>query len=114
MESSKILEIIDHKTLMELSNSSLLEEVSVIGNKQGWRVIAKYRHAEKYLSATRNKKIRIFKKLETAIFYLYGLGIEQIIVKPLDSNADTSKYSRPDVSEALKKMHSAAKSLSHK
>jgi len=114
MESSQILETIDHKMLVELSNSSLLEEVGLIGNKQGWRIVIKYKNVEKYLSATRSKEVRIFRKVDSAVFYLGSLGVDKVVVHTIHSDLNIPKRSRPDTSEALKKTHAIAKKLARK
>ncbi len=112
MSKSSDLETIDHQILLRLSQSNLVQAVIVVGKKEGWQIIVKYGDVECYLSSTR-KQVRVFRKLETAIFYLKDLGVEEVIVKVADYNpkVKTGKRSRPDRSEVLKKTHAAARTF---
>ena len=58
---------IDHNMLSRLVEAGSVQGVHVVGQIGGWGVMIKYGTLEQPLSATRSKKIRIFKKLETLV-----------------------------------------------
>ena len=99
------IETVNHITLLKLLQFGLVHEVSVVGGEEGWQIIIKHEKVEQYLSAVHSKQIRIFRRLDTAVFYLKNLGIQEVMVKVADYNPEikTGKRSRPDRSEALKK-----------
>lgn len=69
----------------------------------------KYGATERPLAATRSRKVRVFKKLETLVGYLKGVGISRFEVDAANFDPQTlATYNRPDTSEALKRAHAAA------
>jgi hypothetical protein len=101
-------ETIDHNTLARLVEAGAVRAAHVIGQVGGWGVLIKYGMLERPLSATRSGKVRIFKKLETVMNYLKGLGISRFDVDAANYDASTLKtYSRPDRAEAMKRAHEA-------
>ena len=71
---------IDHHTLSELVQAGAVRGAHVVGRDGGWALAAKYGRTERYLAATRSKQIRMFKRLETVVAYLRGIGISQFDV----------------------------------
>jgi hypothetical protein len=102
-------ETIDHATLTKLAQAGLVLSTHVVGRNGGWGIVVKYGAAERTLAAQRSQQIRTFRKLETLVDYLKGVGISRFDVDTLgyDANhADTTK--RPDRAAALKDAHQAA------
>jgi hypothetical protein len=68
----------------------------------------KYGMLERPLSATRSKKIRTFKKLETLVAYLKEIGISRFDVDATQYDpATVQTYTRPDRAEAMRQAHEA-------
>ncbi|WP_232478227.1 antitoxin PaaA2 family protein [Pseudomonas alkylphenolica] len=64
---------------------------------------------EHILTAQRSGNVRLFKKLETLVSYLQGLGIEYFKVDTSGYDPKMLKtYQRPDRAQALKLAHEAA------
>lgn len=102
-------ETIDHNTLARLVEAHAVRGAHVIGQPGGWGVIVKYGATERPLAATRSREVRVFKKLETLVGYLMGVGISRFDVDAANFDPQTvATYSRPDASEALKRAHAAA------
>lgn len=100
---------IDHTTLSHLVEAGAVRAAHAIGQAGGWAVVVKYGMAERALTATRSKQVRLFKKLETLVEYLKGIGITRFDVDAADYDPTTTKtVSRPDRSAALKEAHEAA------
>lgn len=60
------------------------------------------------MPATRSKKIRTFKKLETLVAYLKEIGISRFDVDATQYDpATVQTYTRPDRAEAMRKAHEA-------
>lgn len=99
---------IDHHTLARLVQDSAVHATHVVATPGGWAVIVQYDGIESALAATRSKQIRVFKRLETLIGYLKGVGISRFDV---DANyfdtAAAKPPSRPDNSASLKQAHAA-------
>jgi hypothetical protein len=93
---------IDHNTLSRLVEAGAVRGAHVIGQVGGWGVMIKYGMLERPLSATRSKKIRTFKKLETLVAYLKDIGISRF-----DVDATVQTYTRPDRAEAMRQAHEA-------
>lgn len=103
-------ETIDHNTLVKLIEANAVRAVQVIGQIGGWGVMIKYGMAERPLSATRSGKVRMFKKLDTVVSYLRGIGIVRFEVDAANYDATSLKtHTRPDRAEALKRAHAAVK-----
>jgi hypothetical protein len=102
-------ETIDHTTLSKLAEAGVVRSAHAVGQAGGWGILVKYGMTERALTAQRSHQVRIFRKLETLVGYLKGLGIPRFDVDaanfdPVGGNV----YKRPDTSETLKKAHEAA------
>jgi predicted transcriptional regulator len=101
-------ETIDHNTLSRLVEAGAVRDVHVIGQIGGWGVLIKYGMLESALATTRSKKIRTFKKLETVVAYLKGIGISRFDVDAAQYDPTTvQSYTRPDRVEAMRQAHEA-------
>jgi hypothetical protein len=97
---------IDHYTLSRLVEAGSVQGAHVIGQIGGWGVMIKYGTLEQPLSATRSKKIRTFKKLETLVTYLKEIGISCFDVDATGYDKSTVQtYTRPDRSSAMDQTH---------
>ena len=102
-------ETIDHTTLTKLAQAGVVRSAHVVGQAGGWGILVKYGMTERALAAQRSRQVRVFRKLETLVDYLRGLGIPRFDVDAANFDpAGGSVYTRPDTSEALKKAHEAA------
>ncbi len=102
-------ETIDHTTLSKLAEAGVVRSAHVVGQAGGWGIMVKYGMAERVLVAQRSHQVRIFRKLETLVDYLRGLGIARFDVDAANFDpAGGNVYTRPDTSETLKKAHEAA------
>lgn len=101
---------IDHSTLSRLVEAGTIRAAHVIGQAGGWALLVKYGMADTFLSAQRSGKLRLFRKLETVMIYLKGLGISNFDVDASAYDVETAKAShkRPDRTESLKRVHQAA------
>lgn len=100
---------IDHTTLTHLVEAGAVRAAHAIGQSGGWAVVVKYGMVERALTASRSKQVRLFKKLETLVEYLKGIGISRFDVDAAEYDPATTKtVSRPDRSAALKAAHEAA------
>lgn len=105
-------ETIDHNTLVKLIEANAVRAAQVIGQIGGWGIMIKYGMVERPLSATRSGKVRIFKKLDTVVSYLRGIGIARFEVDAVNYDATSLTVgTRPDRSEVMKRAHAAAKML---
>lgn len=103
------VETIDHNTLMYLVEAKAVRAAHVIGQPGGWGIVVQYGMAERALTATRSRQVRVFKKLETLVGYLKGIGISRFDVDTAGFDAQAvSTYKRPDAAAALKHAHGAA------
>ncbi|MFZ6713017.1 hypothetical protein [Undibacterium sp. TC9W] len=102
-------ETIDHPTLTKLTAAGVVRSAHVIGQAGGWGVMVKYGMAERVLAAQRSQQVRVFKKLETLVEYLKGVGIARFDVDSVNYSADSlTSTKRPDRAEAMKQAHEAA------
>lgn len=100
---------IDHTTLAHLVEAGAVRGAEVIGQPGGWGVVIKYGMTERALAARRGA-VRIFKKFETLVAYLKGMGIAEYRVNAADYDPQAAKagQARPDAAERLKRAHEAA------
>jgi hypothetical protein len=100
---------IDHNTLARLVEAGAVRGADVIGQSGGWEVVIKYGMTERALAARRGA-VRIFKKFETLVGYLKGLGIAEYRVNAanFDPSALKSHQARPDAAARMKRAHDAA------
>lgn len=105
-----ITETIDHMTLSQLAEAGAVRSAHIVGQKGGWGVLVKYGRTERILAAQRSHKVRIFRKFETLVSYLKGVGIVRFDVDAVNYDADSLKTTRtrPDRAEAMKSAHEAA------
>jgi len=101
---------IDHLTLSRLVEAGAVRAAHVIGQAGGWALSIKYGVAERFLAAQRSGKLRLFRKLETVMLYLKGIGISSFEVDASGYDAEVAKthHKRPDRAEALRQAHQAA------
>ncbi len=102
------MESIDHLTLTHLSEAGAVQRARVVGQHGGWGVWIKYGLTERVLAVQRGQQMRIFRKFETLVNYLKGMGIVHFEVDSVDFNAESLKHLRPDRADALKATHQAA------
>lgn len=100
-------ETIDHGTLSRLVEAGAVSGAHIVGQSGGWAVMVKYGMHERPLAAQRSKSVRNFRKLETLVNYLRGIGIQRFDVDAANFDPATTT-TRPDRSEALKLAHQAA------
>jgi len=101
---------IDHTTLARLAEAGAVRSAHVVGQPGGWGILVKYGMTERALAAQRSHQVRIFRKFETLVTYLKGVGIARFDVDAVNFDAGTMKATRtrPDRAEALKHAHEAA------
>lgn len=104
-------ETIDHVTLERLVEAGAVRGADVIGHPGGWGVIVKYGMTERALAARRGA-VRTFRKFETLVGYLKGIGISEYHVNAADFDQAAMKTTRvrPDASE---RMRSAFEAKAH-
>lgn len=102
---------IDHMTLERLVEAGAVRGADVIGHAGGWGVIVKYGMTERALAARRGA-VRTFRKFETLVSYLKGIGISDYHVHAADFDPVGMKATRvrPDASE---RMRSAFEAKAH-
>lgn len=103
-------ETIDHTTLSRLAEAGAVRSAHIIGQNGGWGILVKYGMTERALAAQRSHQVRIFRKFETLVSYLKGVGIARFDVDAANYDPVSLKgaHSRPDRSEAMKSAHQAA------
>jgi len=103
-------ETIDHTTLSRLAEAGAVRSAHIVGQRGGWGILVKYGITERALAAQRSQQVRIFRKFETLVNYLKGVGIARFEVDAENYVADSldSTRSRPDRAEAMKSAHEAA------
>ncbi|NHZ90469.1 hypothetical protein F2P45_15785 [Massilia sp. CCM 8733] len=102
-------ETIDHATLAKLTEANGVQGARIIGQPGGWGIVIKSGATERALTAQRSRQARLFRKFETLVGYLKGVGIVNFDVDATNWNADTlANRQRPDTSAAMKQTHEAA------
>lgn len=102
-------ETIDHTTLSRLAAAGVVHSAHVIGQAGGWSISVKYGTTEHMLAAQRSHEVRVFRKLETLVNYLKGVGIAHFDVNSANYETDSSAaQKRPDRAIAMKRVHEAA------
>jgi len=100
---------IDHTTLTKLAAAGVVHSAHVIGQQGGWGILVKYGNTERALAAQRSHQVRIFRKLETLVDYLKGIGIPYFDVDAVNYDPNTAAArKRPDRAAAMKDAHAAA------
>ena len=102
-------ETIDHTTLSKLADAGVVRSAHVVGQEGGWGILVKYGMTERALAAQRTHQVRIFRKLETLVAYLKGVGIPRFDVDAVNYDAGSATTrKRPDRAAAMKDAHEAA------
>jgi hypothetical protein len=100
---------IDHITLTKLAEAGVVRSAHVVGQAGGWGVLVKYGTTERTLAASRSQQVRIFRRLETLVDYLKGVGIPRFDVDAANyDQVSTTVTKRPDRAAAMKDAHAAA------
>lgn len=104
-----ITDTIDHTMLTKLAEAGVVRSAHVVGQPGGWGILVQYGMTERALVAQRSHQVRIFRKLETLVEYLKGVGIPRFDVDAVNYDSEGGDtYKRPDRAEAMKKAHEAA------
>ena len=102
-------ETVDHHTLVRLVEAGAVRGAHVVGQKGGWAVLVRYGMQERPLAAQRSRNVRLFRRFETMVSYLKGLGIARFDVDAAEYDPDPLQSTRrPDRAEALRRAHAAA------
>jgi hypothetical protein len=102
-------ETIDHTTLTQLAQAGIVRSAHVVGQDGGWGILVKYGMTERALAAQRSRQVRIFRKLETLVEYLKGVGIPRFDVDAVNYDPHSAAIAkRPDRAAAMKDAHAAA------
>lgn len=102
-------ETIDHTTLTKLAEAGVVRSAHVVGQDGGWGILVKYGMTERALAAQRSHQMRIFRKLETLVEYLKGIGIPRFDVDAVNYDPQSvTGAKRPDRAAAMKDAHAAA------
>ncbi len=102
-------ETIDHSTLSELVKAGAVRAAHVVGQPGGWSLRVKYGTAERALTTQRSRQVRVFRRMDTLVSYLKGVGILHFDVDAAEYEAEGGKtYSRPDRAEAMRRAHEAS------
>ena len=80
-------ETIDHTTLTKLAEAGVVRSAHVVGQEGGWGILVQYGMTERALAAQRSHQVRIFRKFETLVNYLKGVGIARFDVDAANYDA---------------------------
>lgn len=89
-------ETIDHVTLSRLVEANAVNGANIIGQPGGWGVVIKYGMTERALAAKRGG-VRIFRKFETLVGYLKGIGVAKYQVDATGFDPIALKLARSNV-----------------
>ena len=104
-----MMETIDHTTLTKLAEAGVVRSAHVVGRDGGWGILVKYGMTERVLAAQRSRQVRIFRKLETLVDYLKGIGIPRFEIDAANYDPHSvTAAKRPDRAVAMKDAHAAA------
>lgn len=100
---------ISHEVLEQLVEARAVRGAVVVGQAGGWGVVIQYGMTEKVLTARRGAA-RVFRKFETLVGYLRGMGITsyQVNAAGFDPVAHKVERKRNDAAERMKAVHQAA------
>ena len=93
-------ETIDGKTLSELVEAGAVKCFHIFFQNVGWTVVVCCGTTEMPLAAQRNNAVRNFRKLETLVTYLRGIGIQRFDVDAIHYDPAGSTTTRSDRSVA--------------
>lgn len=98
---------IDQKTLAQLVAAKAVRAAHVVGHGNGWALAVQYGMTERFLAAKRGDE-RVFRKLDTLVSFLRGMGISQFDVNAAGYDPQcVERVARPDRAAALKEAHAA-------
>jgi len=100
-------ESLNHRTLAELAAAGVVRAARVMSQGGAWGVMIEYGAIERPLAAQRGKA-RLFRKLESVVAYLKGIGIHRFDVDAANHDPARTGRARPDRAAALKRAHRAA------
>ena len=102
-------ESIDHNTLAQLVEAGAVEDAAIIGRSDGWGVRIRAGNAERSLAARRGG-LRVFRRFETLVSYLKGLGIDRFTVDASGYDPEQVKeaHRRPDTTRRMKRAAEAS------
>ena len=90
-------ETIDHGTLSRLVEAGAIRGAHIVGQPGGWAVMVRYGMHERPLAAQRSRNVRLFRRFETLVSYLKGVGIARYDVDAANFDPDTLHATRrPD------------------
>lgn len=92
---------IDHSTLTHLAEIGAIHAAHVVGQTGGWALSVKHDMADTFLAAQHGGKLRLFRKLETVMLYLKGLGISNFDVDASAYNAEKTQTHHKTEHDAL-------------
>ncbi|WP_238349276.1 hypothetical protein [Pseudomonas putida] len=100
---------LDHAHLSQMVASGSINATHIVSQPGGWSIQVDVNQLEHVLIAQRSGNVRLFKKFETLVSYLLGLGIDhfQVDASTFDPK-QLATYQRPDRAQALKRAHQAA------
>ena len=100
---------IDHVTLSRLVEANAVSGANIIGQPGGWGVVIKYGMTERALAAKRGT-VRIFRKFETLVGYLKGIGVAKYQVDATGYDPVALKLTRRNEAskDRMKAAHVAA------
>ncbi|CUI05475.1 Prevent host death protein, Phd antitoxin [Janthinobacterium sp. CG23_2] len=108
-EKCMTTDTIDHTTLIKLAEAGVVRSAHAVGQAGGWGILVKYGMTERALAAQRSQQVRIFRKLETLVEYLKGVGIARFDVDAVNYDPRSiTATRRPDRAAAMKDAHAAA------
>jgi hypothetical protein len=102
---------IDPVTLASLVEAGAVRGADVIGHAGGWGVVVRYGTTERALAARRGA-MRTFRKFETLVTYLKGIGISQYHVNAAEFDVASFKTTRVRPDSSLR-MRSAFEAKAH-
>lgn len=103
-------ETIDQMTLENLVQAGAIRGATVVGQPGGWGLVVKFGMSEKALAAKRGA-VRTWRKLETLVLFLKGIGIVQFATDASNYSPESSllpSAKRPDAAERMRRAHEAA------
>jgi hypothetical protein len=102
-------ETIDHVTLSRLVEANAVNGANIIGQPGGWGVVIKCGMTERALAAKRGS-VRIFRKFETLVGYLKGIGVAKYHVDAtgFDPVVPKATHRGEVASSRMKAAHEAA------
>lgn len=98
---------IDHAALGKLVEAGSVTTAQVVGTKGGWSIIIDFGAGEQPLVSQRSPDARVFKRMDTLVSYLAGVGISHFEVDA-SNHERASGIGRPDRAAALRQTHQAA------